>query len=203
MPTTIFCQPDRQGSSHVSQENKQLLRSAGEWQQKFEREHDEAKRLRTQQRGAMQKAKQEARSGKSGDVGAFIDQEQQFRHDIYMAWVEKIPAHDKARLALAEYAIGDQFIETLKTHTPDIKKKTLEVVVEVLTGTAERSAGRDTHPLRDGSPTAPPRTRNNGQETCMRVAVKVGAPSAPRLHYWKGGAVIELSSVRLHDDMQP
>ncbi|NLC98431.1 MAG: hypothetical protein GX678_05080 [Actinomycetales bacterium] len=187
----------------LSQEAQQLRVRALELQKKLTHAQNETKRLRTKQRKTMQQAKQDARSEQRTDNVLFADAEQQFRHDIYTVWVSKIPAQDKARLQIPEYELSGHFLETLSTHTPDIKKKALEVVVEVLTGTAERSSGRDVHPLRGGSPSAPPVTRNNGFETCMRVAVKIGAPRAPRLHYWKGGDVLELSSVRLHDDMQP
>lgn len=187
----------------LTEEVQQLRTRALALQEKNNENQAELKRLRTAQRKAVQQAKQDARTGRSNAIEPFADAEQQFRHDVYMVWVEKIPAQDKARLPLPDYAISSHFLETLHTHTPDIRKKALEVAVEILTGTAERSAGRDVHPLRGGSPTAPPVTRNNGQETCMRVAVKIGAPSAPRFHYWKGAAQLELSSVRLHDDMQP
>lgn len=184
-------------------ENQLLSRHALEWQEKFRRAEDETKRLRTDRRTSAQRAKQDARRGTLGDRAAFATPEEQFRHEVYMAWVEKIPSHDKADLPLPEYTLSAWFLETLAERAPDVQKKVPEIVVEVLTGLADRSEGRQVHPLLDGSTTAAPKRRNNGLETCMRVAVKINSPSAPRLHYWKGGDVIEFSSVRLHDDMVP
>src|SRR5690606_21061700 len=125
----------------LEEETRQLRIRALDLQEKLNREYEQTKRLRTQQRKTKQQVKQDSRGGSSGAALAFADPEQQFRHDIYMAWVEKIPAQDKARLPLPEYLVGEHFLDTLSVHTPDIRKKALEVVVEVLTGTAERSAG--------------------------------------------------------------
>jgi hypothetical protein len=55
-----------------------------------------------------------------------------------MAWVDKIPAQEKSSNPLPEYSMSDWFLETVQTSAPDIIKKIPEVVVEVLTGLADR-----------------------------------------------------------------
>ena len=46
-------------------------------------------------------------------------------------------------------------------------------------------------------------TRPDGA-TCWRVALQVKAPQARRLHYWQlSNGLVELSSVRQHDDYRP
>lgn len=189
----------------LTQENRQLARRSAELQDQLDAQKDEAKRLRTEMRKAGQVAKRRARSGELSDGSAFLDPAEQFRHEVYMTWVEKIPASEKVDRPLpVNYSMSDHFFETLAEMPPAVVKKVPEVVVEVLTGIALASVGRETHALRSSAGgDAPPVTRANGTEVCMRTAVQKDSPGAARLHWWRGGTSIELASVRHHDDVKP
>jgi len=77
-----------------------------------------------------------------------------------------------------------------------------DVVVDVLTGLAENSTGRDMHPLRSGTGGDDDVLRREGY-TCWRVAIQRRSPQARRLHFWRSADDIELSRVVLHDDYAP
>ncbi len=132
------------------------------------------------------------------------DSEQWIRHEIYLAWVERVPAAEKNQYPLPEYVVGENFTESVLVLTEDLFDKSMRTVVDALTDRAKDIPGRDLHTLRLGaSGTEPDRTNDFGQR-CMRAAVEQKAASARRLHYWQGaGAPIELSRVVAHDDMEP
>lgn len=138
------------------------------------------------------------------DAQAFAhDSEQQFRHDVYLAWTRRIPAADKARLALRSYTLGAEFLSSLDILTKDERAKAVQVTVEVLTGLVDALAGRMVHPLRRGKSGNAPVVRRTDGAVCWRAALQHKTPSARRLHYWRAtDGSIELSSVRLHDDMR-
>lgn len=164
------------------------------------RDRDEADRRRVRQdmrelRGASVTPEPEVR--------AFLDPEEQFRFEVYLEWVRRVPAASKADHPLQDYIVGPAFLDSLSEVDVD-RSKVVSVVVEVATGLDKEIQGRDLHTLRSGSGgNAPTVTRADGA-TCWRVAVQRGTPSARRLHYWRiGGGVIELSRVAVHDDMRP
>lgn len=130
--------------------------------------------------------------------------EEWVRHEILRAWVERVPASDKAQNPLPEYLVGPRFVDSLATLTGDQFSKAMKAIVHVLTDRARDLGGRELHPLRtgDGGNDAD-QFRQNGQR-CWRVAIERDVPSARRLHYWSGaGLPNELSRVVLHDDMEP
>lgn len=161
------------------------------------------KSAKTELRKARQRANRGSGRG-STDGPVFQDPEEQFRHEVYLAWTRRIPAADKPDRPLHEYTLGEEFLPSLANLDGIDRRKVVDVVVEVLTGLAETLDGRDMHPLRTApSGGAPPRVRDDGA-TCWRVALQVKTPQARRLHFWrqKDGA-IELSRVALHDDFRP
>lgn len=182
-------------------ELRQAYRRVVDLENELDRHQVDLRRLRTGSRRASQRAEVAPSTGSA----AFVDAESQFRHAVYLAWVERIPAAEKpARPLPGEYRFSEHFFDTLAAMPPAVQRKAPQVAVEVLTGLADRLDGRETHPLRsgDGGTTAP-RTRHGGAEICMRTAVQRETPGAARMHWWRGGDVIELSSVRHHDDLQP
>jgi hypothetical protein len=132
---------------------------------------------------------------------AFCDPEKQFHHEVYLAWTRRIPSSEKTTRPLAPYALGPDFLPSLKSIEGMDRPKIVDVVVEVLTGL--RSPGRDLHQLRvDTGGNSRPVVREDGA-TCWRVALQKGAPAARRLHFWRLGQAVELSRVIVHDDMTP
>ena len=134
---------------------------------------------------------------------AWPDDESWIRHEILLAWVERIPASEKASLALPVYAVGPDFAAAMLALDAAQFRKATKTVVDALTGRAERMPGRDAHRLRTAdSGGSPYRTRDDGAH-CMRVAIEQNTAAARRLHYWvlPGGGV-ELSRVVTHDVME-
>ncbi len=155
--------------------------------------------------GAKRKLR-EARRQPAGDQdgGArFHDPEEQFRHDVYVAWANRMTPDDKARRPRREYVLGPRFLESVAAL--DIARgKILDVVVEVLTGIANEQTSRQVHALRtaDGGDSSQ-RVRQDGA-TAWRVNLQVKTANARRLHYWRlADGRIELSRVVLHDDYAP
>lgn len=136
------------------------------------------------------------------EPAGFADPNDQFRHEVYLEWVARIPAGQKAELALPEYAIGPAFLDSIEQTGGVDRAKVVQVVVEVLTGLAEQLDGRDLHPLRTAeSGGSAPLTRDGGW-TAWRVALQRESPAARRLHYWRRGAEVELARVVVHDDLR-
>lgn len=137
-------------------------------------------------------------------VHAFTDPVTQLEFEIYVAWARRIPAADKSARPLGAYTVGPAFLPSLDVLEGVSRTKVVDVVVEVLTGLAEASAGRDMHQLRTGpGGSDPPVRRDEDGATCWRVALQRGTPQARRLHFWRHDHGIELSRVVLHDDMTP
>lgn len=134
--------------------------------------------------------------------GQFADPIDQFRHEVYVEWVERVPAGQKEELPLAEYVVGLDFLPSLATVAGVSREKVVAVVVEVLTGTAKNKSGRDLHRLRmSGTGGVPYVSRPEDGAAAWRVALQQGTAQARRLHYWAIGDRIELARVVLHDDM--
>jgi hypothetical protein len=138
----------------------------------------------------------------SADVVTFPDPREQFRHEVYLAWAERIPAGQKAERPLGPYTLGPEFLASIEEVEGVDRPKVVQVVVEILTGLAEKLAGRDLHPLRTtaGGGSAP-LTRDGGW-SAWRVALQRESPAARRLHFWRRGIEVELARVVLHDDLR-
>lgn len=79
-----------------------------------------------------------------------------------------------------------------------------KAIVEICTGLVATVPGRELHRLRSSDAgNAAPMTRGDGA-VCWRAALQRGTPQARRIHFWqRRDHMIELSSVRLNDDMRP
>ena len=92
--------------------------------------------------------KQRGRPGSEVDPMAttevfFTDPEQQFRHEVYLAWCRRIPASDKEQRQLpGQWALGPAFLASLEALTAVSRGKVLDVVVEVLTDLVREVPGR-------------------------------------------------------------
>lgn len=169
-------------------------------------------RLQTRYRGAdlaRQRTAKELKAFQSrveqpldGDIPLFLDQEEQFRHEVYHEWARRVPAGEKASKPLADCVLGPNFLRSLADVEGINRSKVVAVVVEVLTDQVQQLAGRDLHQLRTGSAGSPYVTRHDGA-TCWRVALQRESAAARRLHYWRTRDGYELSRVVLHDDYRP
>ena len=133
---------------------------------------------------------------------AFPDPADQFRHEVYCEWAQRIPAAEKVDRPLGPFDLGPDFLDSVGHLEGVQRNKIVAVVVEVVTGIAERSPGRDAHRLRSGDAGSPYLTRPDGAN-CWRVALQRETPAARRLHYWRRGDHYELSRVVQHDDFRP
>lgn len=178
--------------------------------QRLEHERDravgEVERKRTETRDLrkkLQRSRPASRSD-SGSEGRFVDGESAFRHDVYLAWVEAIPAAEKAQRPLPDdWTLGPDFLASLMSVDGVARSKVAEVVVHVLTGLADSMPGRDMHRLRMGPGGDDPWVERHPGEYCWRVALQQHTPSARRLHFWRRGTQVQLSRVALHDEMRP
>lgn len=134
----------------------------------------------------------------------FADRERGFRHLVEAAWARRIPVGEQPTRPLPDFAIGARFLDSVDTLEGITIDKIADVVMEVLTGLAEQSTGRELHQLRTSSGgNSAPQSRPDGA-VCYRVSMQVHTPSARRLHFWKcPDGTIELSRVVVHDDMEP
>lgn len=138
------------------------------------------------------------------DLRAFQDPERQLRYEVELAWARRFPAAEKDQRPLAEYALGPEFLPTLQTIQGIDRSKVVDVVVEILTGLVHQTAGRQTHQLRSGPGGDDPYLTRPDGATCWRISLQHKTAQARRLHYWQlNDGTVELSSVRLHDDLRP
>ena len=197
---------ERSTTESLRAELAQLSRSFDEAEAEVAKARREIEHLRTERRRLIAKAGKARRTADPArPADYFNDPEQALRHEVYLAWVQRIPAGEKTiRRMPSEWLIGDHFIESLMAMPPEVRDKVPDVIFEVLVGIADRSDGRELHRLRTGTGGDDPVIQRAGGETCWRVAVQRGTPSAARLHFWRGpGTPIELSRVVRHDDMRP
>ena len=182
-----------------------LRRAVLEHRDEVQRLREQVARQKTQLRSRLQSASKAKRSGAvaldAGDLGQ-VEPERQFRLDVYDAWLARYSLPEREEHPLAPYRLGPEFLATLDLEGVP-RAKVLDVVVEVLNGLAATTRGRGRHPLRTGPGGSDPQRQRADGALCWRVALKKGAPSARRLHYWQLDDRIELSSVRVHDDMRP
>ena len=155
---------------------------------------------------ARQKASRDLKKARQqhGDPAgpAFADPVEQFRHDVYCEWVRRIPAAEKTDRKLAEFDLGPQFLSSVEQLEGVSRDKIVAVVVEVLTGIAERAPGRDLHQLRAGEAGSPYQTRPGGG-TSWRVSLQSNSPAARRMHFWRVRDRYEFSRVCAHDEFRP
>ncbi|GLY28261.1 hypothetical protein [Kineosporia sp. NBRC 101731] len=159
----------------------------------------ELERLRRRNRRGAQRDHREMLS--SEDL--FTDPEDRFRFDVTVCWARRIPAGEKTGRPLSAYRLGSRFLASIEG-TPGVDRdKVVDVTVEVLTGLAGTSAGRQMHALRTGLGGNDQPVRRDDGATCFRVSLQRNTPQARRLHFWKWAEEIEFSRVVLHDDYEP
>ena len=174
---------------------KDLARAA----RQVETRDAELARMRSQLRRAKQRT-----APPDVALPVFADRERGFRHLVEAAWARRIPVGEQPTRQLPDFAIGERFLDSVDALEGIAVDKIADVVMEVLTGLAEQSTGRELHQLRTSAGgNAAPQSRPDGA-ICYRVSMQIHTPSARRLHFWKcPDGTIELSRVVVHDDMEP
>ena len=189
--------------SDLRRENGQLRGSLEQSKTLLGDSSEELSRVRVELRRARQ-ASQRAKKQTTEDLQWFLSPEEQLRFEIRLQWAKKIPAADKQSHPLSEdgYTVGPDFLATLDDFPQD-REKVVEVIVEVLTGIADTSQGRQVHQLRSGSGPGDPLVVRSDGATSWRAYVQHKSPQARRLHYWRTVKGIELSRVVPHDANTP
>lgn len=174
---------------------KDLARAA----RQVETRDAELARMRSQLRRAKQRT-----APPDVALPVFADRERGFRHLVEASWARRIPVGEQPTRPLPDFAIGERFLDSVDALEGIAVDKIADVVMEVLTGLAEQSTGRELHQLRTSAGgNAAPQSRADGA-VCYRVSMQIHTPSARRLHFWKcPDGTIELSRVVVHDDMEP
>ena len=174
---------------------------------------EEANRLRTLLKGkseALNEAHKTARKkARSRDVVVasnmrekFLDDELALRHELYLEWVERVPANEKSDYPWSEkYTVGPKFTASFYAHDAALRAKTLKALTQLLTGRADRMNAREVHPKRIGMGGDDPQAvRDEDGATCWRMSVESGVAAARRVHYWKlPDGTIELHELVAHD----
>ncbi|WP_188744726.1 hypothetical protein [Agromyces bauzanensis] len=114
----------------------------------------------------------------------FVDAEAWVRHEICCAWVERIPACDKAAYPLPTYVVGTDFAASLESRDANKFAKAMKAVVDVLTGRADQMDSREAHRLRTSDAGGSLYVVRDDSAHAMRCAIERNTPSARRLHYW-------------------
>jgi hypothetical protein len=132
------------------------------------------------------------------------DQDGWVRHEILLAWVDRVPESDREEWRLPHsYVLGDRFADSLTGLDDGQLAKAFKASVDVLTGRVKTLQGRHLHALRQGAGPADPHLLRWDGARCMRVSIEQNTPAARRMHFWQlpdGG--IELGRIVTHDDME-
>jgi hypothetical protein len=166
---------------------------------------DAVRRLEQQLRAgrvSLRKARNARQSAEGGTLPRFADPERGFRLLVELAWARRIPPAEQGACPLPEYLLAPDFLDSLESLEGVSATKVADVAMEVLTGKAAHSHGREVHRLRESAAgNAPYVVRESDSAQAMRVNLQTNTPSARRLHYWvRRDGTIELAKVGLHDD---
>jgi hypothetical protein len=154
-----------------------------------------------------------ARSEKNGaddplrrrDRFADADADSWVRHEILLAWIERLDPLDRVRYPIStDYLVGVRFVESLETLESGQLTKAFKAVVDVVSGYVSAISSRNVHPLRTGSGGADADLVRTDGARCYRAYIEHNTPAARRLHFWKHPTgQLELSRIVVHDDVQP
>jgi hypothetical protein len=163
---------------------------------------DHVRRLTHQLEQSRTKLRKSRSSSSTADAPSFADPEQGFRFLVERAWATRIPAAEQPNCPLGGYTMGPGFLRSLDSLHGLGADRVADVVMEVITGKASQSAGRELHQLRtDDAGGSPQRVREDGARA-WRVSLQSNTPAARRLHYWVlPDGSIEFAKVGVHDDM--
>jgi hypothetical protein len=163
---------------------------------------DHVRRFTQQLEQSRTKLRKSRSSSSTADAPSFADPERGFRFLVERAWATRIPAAEQTSCPMGDYTLGPDFLRSLDSLHGLGAERAADVVMEVVTGKAALSAGRELHQLRtDDAGGSPQRVREDGARA-WRVSLQSNTPAARRLHYWVlPDGSIELAKVGVHDDM--
>jgi len=138
------------------------------------------------------------------DSSLFADPQEQLRFEVNLDWARRTTPDEKNEVQLRPWSVGPDFLASWADTQGLERGKVVAVIVDVLNGRAISMDSRQAHPLRAGAGGEDkPRIRADGA-MCWRVSLQQKTAAARRLHYWQlPNGAIELSGIRLHDDMRP
>ena len=127
------------------------------------------------------------------------------RHEMYLAWVDRVDAADRAAWPLRDFVVGSEFAASLRSLDTGQFEKALRAAVDAVTGRIRHLPAREAHPLRTGDGAGDPDTvRASDGAKCWRAYIEQKTPAARRIHYWAlPGGGVELSRIVTHDDVEP
>lgn len=154
-------------------------------------------------KGLAKKAQGSARKNKVSQAAVrpvFSDPEEQLRHEIWLAYLERFTEAERDALPLREdYWFGPDFTSSIEDLRGISRTKIVSVLVEVLIGLDAQLASRQLHPWLTGR-SGEQLVRADGA-SCWRVSLQVNTPGARRLKYWRlRGGGVEFAAVGHHDD---
>jgi hypothetical protein len=128
----------------------------------------------------------------------------QFHYEVEQHWLWHTPEPVRAAQPLADYRLGRDWIASLDSIELVERNQVLQVVVEVLSGTATANSSRRVRSMRTSAVGgAPTLVRSRDGAVAMRCNIKNGSPGAPRLMWWKlPDGLLELGKVAVHNDTQ-
>lgn len=142
--------------------------------------------LNQNQRIARKKARTTETTASPEARDKFTSAEEALRHELYLEWVQRIPANEKSMYPWNPgFAVGPKFAASFYAHGPALRGKTLKALIQLLTGRAERMAAREVHPKRTGPGGEDPQSIRADGASCWRMSVESGVAGARRVHYWK------------------
>lgn len=126
------------------------------------------------------------------------------RHEVYLAWVDRIEPAERESWTIGGYQVGPEFAASLDLLDAGQFAKAMKAVVDAVTGRIRDIPSREVHPLREGDgASAPDVVRADGGK-CYRAYIEQKTSAARRLHYWVlPGGDIELGRIVIHDDVRP
>lgn len=163
---------------------------------------DKSEALNENHRIARKKARTRIGAAPSDARDKFTDEDAALRHELYLEWVQRVPANEKAAYPWNPgFTIGPKFAASFYAHGAALRAKTLKALVQLLIGRADRMAAREVHPKRTGPGGDDPQVvRESDGATCWRMSVEIGVAAARRVHYWKlPDGRIELHELVVHD----
>ncbi|MDO5742923.1 MAG: hypothetical protein Q4P23_00530 [Micrococcaceae bacterium] len=160
--------------------------------------------LNQNQRIARKKARTTETTASPEARDKFTRAEEALRHELYLEWVQRIPANEKSLYPWNPgFVVGPKFAASFYSHGPALRGKTLKALIQLLTGRAERMAAREVHPKRTGPGGEDPQSIREDGATCWRMSVESGVAGARRVHYWKlPDGRFELHELVSHDTFE-
>lgn len=189
----------------LERECRDLARDREDLLQRVEKLRDELKKVRLEEQALRKRARAAGAKAAADPTTDPTSTPALFLAALCEAYAAMYPPADARQYPLRMVRVGPKFLDSVRALEVVGRERVVEVCAHVAAGRAHEIPGLHTHPLRSGERGATARVRARDGAQAWRCALKVGAPSAGRLHWWvlqgvEGGA-IELASVGLHDDV--